>query len=575
MATKLSVLITNCIKETNPTPPESEMEFILGCIESIPKADIALRKQMEQKMENFSQKKISENEMLNCLLLIEFISQKSVLFRTQVTELSFLSLLQIIGKMKKKYTKITSSEKDENAEKNEKSEKSEKFERSQKSERSEKSQKSEKSEKFLKIGKIGKLGKEKTQKTQKTYKVEQKVRELITLWGTYYENEMTEYSTLYKKYVSQKIINPVFQPTICLPSQLIELLPYVQHQLRNISKYLECEIGDIETIFKHSVRIHLRFKHQIEITQQQSENYDKKRLNECIQIEERLKNSIKIIENIIEKRKENETTENGEKVEIAKPRINGRQIYQMQKMKMKRCQSPNILTPQNNQNISNNQNIPNSQNNQNSQKENGKEQNVQKGEVKTQNPQPVRQKKQMNLFEQICYSQSFQNQAQQKQQTTQNSQNNPNQCKVQKENSSDKLQQQQFQRPQQMRRNNSFNGKITQQNSRNLPSPRTKTNTTPLKVVIQSDTSNQRPSSGKSKNEISLTITSSTGDNSNSSNNLNSNLNQMKPRRMQYKRSESLNNIPKDIQNENNNISIDIPEDKLKEMKMVKKSDDI
>ena len=72
-----------------------------------------------------------------------------------------------------------------------------------------------------------------------------------------------------------------------------------------------------------------------------------------------------------------------------------------------------------------------------------------------------------------------------------------------------------------------------------------------------------------------MTITSSTGDNSNSSNNLNSNLNQMKPRRMQYKRSESLNNIPKDIQNENNNISIDIPEDKLKEMKMVKKSDDI
>ena len=105
MTVNLSELVMNCTSDVHTKPSEDDMSTIANAIGLVAYADTALRIQIEQKMDLYHKKKISEGEMFNCLVLTDYVSQKSVHFRTQVAELSFITHLQLIGKMKKKHDK--------------------------------------------------------------------------------------------------------------------------------------------------------------------------------------------------------------------------------------------------------------------------------------------------------------------------------------------------------------------------------------------------------------------------------------------------------------------------------------
>ncbi|GAB1226674.1 hypothetical protein ENUP19_0301G0006 [Entamoeba nuttalli] len=240
MSVKLSELVSNTTNDIYESPAENEMRTICGIVEKVDGAEVALRIQIEHKMSDYIKKKISEGEMYNVLVLTDFVAQKSPQFRTQVADLSFVSLLQTIGKMKKKHTKVSL--------------------------------------------------------------VEGKVRDLIATWGSYYPNEMCEYSVLYKKYCSEEVINPMIQPTTFLPNEITKLLPHVEHNLRNISKGLEMGVGDLENIYKHATKINTKFQDEIAKIKKESNRYDNQKLNEIFATGDRLKDALKQLESELTKR---------------------------------------------------------------------------------------------------------------------------------------------------------------------------------------------------------------------------------------------------------------------------------
>lgn len=193
MSVKLSELINDATNDIHCTPTDTEMQTIACAVDTVEGAAVALRLQMEDRMDSYNKKKISQTEMMNCLELTNYVVQSSAIFRTQVAELSFLAHLQQIGKMKKKHTEVNA--------------------------------------------------------------VEEKVRELIAVWGVYFPNELSEYAVLYRKYCAAKIINPLTQPTILLPTSITKLIPHVEHTLRNISRVLETGVGNMEDIYRHGAKI--------------------------------------------------------------------------------------------------------------------------------------------------------------------------------------------------------------------------------------------------------------------------------------------------------------------------------
>nr|BAN38108.1 hypothetical protein [Entamoeba histolytica]BAN39566.1 hypothetical protein [Entamoeba histolytica] len=238
MSIKLSELVFNTVSDIHTSPIDSDMRTIVNAVEKVDGADIALRLQLEDKMRDYSKKRISEGEILNCLILANYVVQNSPCFRTQVAELSFVNRLQKIGKMKKLH--------------------------------------------------------------EEANPVEDKVRELIAVWGTYFPCELSEYALLYKRYCAQSVINPRAQPTVFLPTEVTRLIPHVEHNLRNITRALEIGSGDLETIYKHGMKISAKYQKQCALCRKQAARYDTNQLNAIEEIGERLEEYLKELEKEIQ-----------------------------------------------------------------------------------------------------------------------------------------------------------------------------------------------------------------------------------------------------------------------------------
>ncbi|BFU21201.1 hypothetical protein CL6EHI_152930 [Entamoeba histolytica] len=230
MSVKLSELVYNTISDTHSEPSEVEMQTIANAVERVVGADIVLRKQIEQKMRNYSKHLVTDGEMLNCLILANYVVQNSPNFRTQVAEFSFMALLQQIGKMKKLH--------------------------------------------------------------EEANPVEDKVRELIAVWGTYFPCELSEYKILYRKYTTQCVIDPSSQPTTFLPSQIIKLIPHVEHNLRNISRAIETNSGDLQSIYNYAEKISTKFNRECSKCHENENRYDMDKLKEAEAIGKRLTDSL-------------------------------------------------------------------------------------------------------------------------------------------------------------------------------------------------------------------------------------------------------------------------------------------
>ncbi|ELP93555.1 hypothetical protein EIN_061200 [Entamoeba invadens IP1] len=239
MSVKLSELVSHLITDSRNDPSEVEMQTIVNAVERVAGADIVLRLQIEQKMRNYTKKIVPDNEIINCLTLTNFVVQNSPTFRTQVCELSFVGLLQQVGKMKKLHNE--------------------------------------------------------------TNDVEDKVRELIAVWGTFYPCELSEYNVLYQKYCARKIINPHTQPTTFLPSQIIQLIPHVEHNLRNISRALETGYGDLDNIYMYAFKISKKYEQSCSKCLGDKGRYDPDSFAECVAIGKRLAEALKQLKTMIDK----------------------------------------------------------------------------------------------------------------------------------------------------------------------------------------------------------------------------------------------------------------------------------
>ncbi|ELP93556.1 hypothetical protein EIN_061210 [Entamoeba invadens IP1] len=238
MSIKLSELVFNIVSDIYSSPSEKDMQMIANVVEKIESADVAFRSQVEERMEKFMNKKITSQEMMNTLVLTNYVVQYSQVFRTQACELSFVKLLQQIGKMKKRYDQAE--------------------------------------------------------------ELELKVRELIAVWGSFYPNEMNEYAVLYKKYCSLHVINSLNQPTTFLPPEITKLIPHVEHNLRNITKALENGAGDLQAIHNRADKIRVKFQKQLEKCVKLSSRYDETEMKNAISIGNRLSEYIKSLDEEIQ-----------------------------------------------------------------------------------------------------------------------------------------------------------------------------------------------------------------------------------------------------------------------------------
>lgn len=238
MSIKLSDLINNVIGDIHSDPKEIEMQTIANAVERVMGADVILRKQIELRMTHYTKKYVADGEMLNCLTLTNFLVQNSPTFRTQVAEYSFIKLFQQIGKMNKHYEECND--------------------------------------------------------------VEDKVRELITIWATYYPNELSEYRVLHKKYVSLNVIDPLTQPVTYLPSPIFSLIPHVEHNLRNISRAIESRSGDLESIYNFAQKLNLRFTAECQKCRENVNRYDIDELQEAERLGKRLTDNLAVLKNIID-----------------------------------------------------------------------------------------------------------------------------------------------------------------------------------------------------------------------------------------------------------------------------------
>nr|BAN41821.1 hypothetical protein [Entamoeba invadens] len=240
MSVKLSELVSNLVNDKNE-PSEVEMQTIVNAVERVIGADTILRLQIEQKMRNYTKKLVLQAEMINCLTLANYVVQNSPTFRTQVCELSFLTLLQQVGKMRKVHTE--------------------------------------------------------------TDEVEDKVRELIAVWGCFYPNELSEYAVLYQKYCSHKVIDPKTKPTVFLPNEITRLIPHVEHNLRNVVRAIECMPYDVENVFNYASKILIKFDHECLKCRDHKDKYDEESYKEMEAIGKRLTFNLKILKQKMDSRK--------------------------------------------------------------------------------------------------------------------------------------------------------------------------------------------------------------------------------------------------------------------------------
>ena len=238
MSIKLSDLINNVIGDVHSEPKEIEMQTIANAVERVMGADVILRKQLEQKMRNYTRKLVTDGQMLNCLILTNFLAQNSSTFRTQVAEYSFIQLFLQIGKMTKRYDECNV--------------------------------------------------------------VEDKVREIISVWGTFYPGELSEYATLLKKFIERNVIDPSLQPITYLPSPIFSLVLHVEHNLRNISRAIETKSGDLESIYNYAQKICIKFNAECQKCRENIDRYDSDELEEYEKIGKRLSDNLVILKNMID-----------------------------------------------------------------------------------------------------------------------------------------------------------------------------------------------------------------------------------------------------------------------------------
>lgn len=238
MSIKLSDLINNVIGDVHSEPKEIEMQTIANAVERVMGADVILRKQIEQRMRNYARKLVTDGQMLNCLILTNFLVQNSSTFRTQVAEFSFVQLLQQIGKMTKRYDECND--------------------------------------------------------------VEYKVRELISIWGKFYPGELSEYATMLKKFSERNVIDPSSQPITYLPSPIFSLVLHVEHNLRNISRAMETKSGDLESIYNYAQKISTKFNAECQKCRENIDRYDSDELEVYEKLGKRLSDNLVNLKNMID-----------------------------------------------------------------------------------------------------------------------------------------------------------------------------------------------------------------------------------------------------------------------------------
>ncbi|EDR25581.1 hypothetical protein EDI_156960 [Entamoeba dispar SAW760] len=100
MSVSLSDVVNYSVHESQCPPSEEQMRSVSYVISKVPGASRALRIQLVNKFKSYFNKAISENEVLNCLYLTQYVVQRQSSFRAQVADIDFIASIEILGKKK-------------------------------------------------------------------------------------------------------------------------------------------------------------------------------------------------------------------------------------------------------------------------------------------------------------------------------------------------------------------------------------------------------------------------------------------------------------------------------------------
>ena len=100
MSLKLSELVLITIKAKQSPPPEERLKQISYVITKVTGATRALRIQLQTRMNEYYKKLITQDEVINCLCILEYIVKNHPEFRPQICDLDFIVLLQSFIKKK-------------------------------------------------------------------------------------------------------------------------------------------------------------------------------------------------------------------------------------------------------------------------------------------------------------------------------------------------------------------------------------------------------------------------------------------------------------------------------------------
>ncbi|ELP90002.1 hypothetical protein EIN_403160 [Entamoeba invadens IP1] len=195
MSLCLSDLVNITVMETTCPPPLDKLECISKVVSKVPGALPALRIQIYERMSKYLKHFISDNEVLNCLILVDYVITKQPSFRPQISHIDFIAMIEILGRVKKPFFSAN--------------------------------------------------------------KVQKKVHEMVLGWAENYPTEMAEYNLLYNQYCTDGVVT--HNKTIKkfdLPKQIIELTPPFEHCLREVQDAIaDSNTSNINKIYKNSMKI--------------------------------------------------------------------------------------------------------------------------------------------------------------------------------------------------------------------------------------------------------------------------------------------------------------------------------
>ena len=213
---KLSDIVQDAVHESqNVVSPikMKQLSYIIGQVKTAPQC---LCNQMIKKMKLYNNTMISDREMMNCLILIEYLVDNQPKFRGEVSEIDFIYSLEMIGKMKKKSGKLTD--------------------------------------------------------------VEFMVRHLISTWATNYPEELSEYNVMYLKYCQNGSITIPDLNGFDIPQDVQLLKKKISNKEKKIHNAIDNNSGNLESLYRESLKLCMKFNKRLEELQVEK-RYDETKLN--------------------------------------------------------------------------------------------------------------------------------------------------------------------------------------------------------------------------------------------------------------------------------------------------------